>query len=640
MTFKRFLINSLQSWSELGPGRFARTWLGSLLALLIVSTVGFAESASLGAEAELAVPANRAVALEGNVLNESGEPLVGALVSIFGSKLGSAGMIAFTDEKGRFLIAGLEPGYYTIRAYLSGFLPSRYSRIELGGSGANSAPVSVQMVSFEAREAGAAFESVQEVQQESPTAEAGADEGDDRAAEYEWLLRHAKRNILHEQAAALPQPSKGPEPEQVALFQPTGELGLFAFERGLHDLPTSPGELDAQLAYARVNIPTSPTSEWMVSAQHLESALSSWAARAEYVSQPSPGHQLSAGVSYGSHAYGDGNEFSPVETVGDGLLDRPPNQRTNEWFGKVYGAQGFQIGATSVSAGLAYHHYSYLDRADYAAPRLDVALTVDDSSGTVLRGLFDYRVLAPGGEDLGLLARMVSADFMGSAEWGERGLTAQKTIRYQVSVERFLGDHGGVEFRVFQEDVRDPLLKAYLEGPGDEFGPGHYLVMNQGDLRARGVGVGVHREFGGVAGSVGYRFGVARALAEDVGAYRSSQNQSIHDLTTSVRTEIDPTRTRVLAVYRLSLHPSLLPTAVSAAGATTGADPGRAELDARFNVQVHQLLPFIGWNSTQWELVLAVRNLFYEDLEAASLIDEMSVVDSPARVMGGVKVQF
>jgi hypothetical protein len=67
--------------------------------------------------------------------------------------------------------------------------------------------------------------------------------------------------------------------------------------------------------------------------------------------------------------------------------------------------------------------------------------------------------------------------------------------------------------------------------------------------------------------------------------------------------------------------------------ATTGVDPTRSDLDARFNVQVH-------WNSTEWEFVLAVRNLFYEDWEAISLIDEMSVVDSPARVMGGVKVQF
>ncbi|MGH9462118.1 MAG: hypothetical protein ACRD1X_12925, partial [Vicinamibacteria bacterium] len=472
---------------------------------------------------------------------------------------------------------------------------------------------------------------------------------DDRAAEFEWLLRHVKRNILHEQTASLPtapqEPGGLPMAEQAVAFQPTGELGLFGFERGLDDIPTSPGELDAQLAYARLNIPTSEASEWMVSAQLLESALSSWAARAEFVSERSPGQQISAGLSYGNYVYGDVNESTPP--LGSSS-DSAPDRRTNEWFGTAYGGQNFRIGVANLGAGLTYHHYSYLDRKDYAAPRLDVAVVLDDASGTVLRGLFDYRVLAPGGEDLGLLARMVSADFMGSADLGPRDLTAETTIRYQMSVERPLGDRGAVEFRVFQENVSDPLLKAYLKEPtgvvGDDAGPGHYLVTNQGDLRARGVGMAVNHDFGGVSGFVGYRFGVARALAEDAGAFGSGHHRGIHDLMTSVRTEIDRTRTRVVAVCRLSVHPSLASGLVGIPGvpdlATTGVDPARTDLDARFNVQVHQLLPFIGWNSTEWEFVLAVRNLFYEDWEAVSLIDEMSVVDSPARVMGGVKVQF
>ncbi len=645
MILKRIIYNGLHSRKACGLARLTGSLLVSIVAILAVTGVAFGESAS-SAEATSAPVGRDVVALEGSVSSESGEPLVGALVSLFGSKLGSAGLIAFTDEKGRFLIAGLEPGYYTIRAYLSGFLPSRYSRIELDEAGASTAPVSMQMVSFIEKE-GATLEPLQEVQevQESPAVlpptPPDAVDDDDRVAEFEWLLRHGKRNILNEQAASLPDASAEPvlpvlEDEVAALrAEPAGELGLFAFERGLNDLPISPGELDAQLAYARLSIPTGPASEWIVSAQVLESALSSWAARAEYISERSPGQQTSAGVAYGNHhVYGDVNDSQPLLEA-----SYAPSRRTNEWFGSAYGAQRFQIGAANVGAGLTYHHYSYLDRSDYAAPRLDMSVALDDASNTRIRGLFDYRVLAPGGEDLGLLARMVSADMMGSAEWGQRGLTAETTVRYQVSVERFMGNHSALEFRVFQEDVSDPLLKAYLKRPVGDRGPDHYLVMNQGDLRARGVGMAVTRDFGSVAGSVGYRFGVLRALADDVGALQRGHNQSIHDLTTSVRTEIDQTRTRVLAVYRLSMHPSLAPSLVALPGVPDLSAAG-ADLDVRFNVQVHQLLPFMGWNGTQWELVLALRNLFYEDLEAVSLIDEISVVDSPARVMGGVKVQF
>ena len=48
----------------------------------------------------------------------------------------------------------------------------------------------------------------------------------------------------------------------------------------------------------------------------------------------------------------------------------------------------------------------------------------------------------------------------------------------------------------------------------------------------------------------------------------------------------------------------------------------------------------MGWNSTQWELMVAVRNLFYEDFENGTFLEEMAVIDSPARVLGGVTVQF
>ena len=67
---------------------------------------------------------------------------------------------------------------------------------------------------------------------------------------------------------------------------------------------------------------------------------------------------------------------------------------------------------------LAYHHYSYLHRSNYAAPRVDVSFAVDSNADTLIRGLLDYRVSAPGGEGLDLLSRMVSADFLGTAERG------------------------------------------------------------------------------------------------------------------------------------------------------------------------------------------------------------------------------
>jgi hypothetical protein len=86
------------------------------------------------------------------------------------------------------------------------------------------------------------------------------------------------------------------------------------------------------------------------------------------------------------------------------------------------------------------------------------------------------------------------------------------------------------------------------------------------------------------------------------------------------------------AAYRLVYHPGLMPG--------VSRSPNRSNVDSRFSVQVFQLLPFVGWDGTQWELMVAVRNLFYDDIEQASILDELSVIDAPRRVLGGVTVRF
>lgn len=110
------------------------------------------------------------------------------------------------------------------------------------------------------------------------------------------------------------------------------------------------------------------------------------------------------------------------------------------------------------------------------------------------------------------------------------------------------------------------------------------------------------------------------------------EDQEIHDVTTAVATSIDRTQTRLTAAYRFISHPSFATDGDGFSGSTSQ--------DSRFNIQVFQMLPFVGWNGTSWELMVAVRNLFYEDFEDASILDEMAVIDAPRRVLGGVTVRF
>ena len=62
-------------------------------------------------------------------------------------------------------------------------------------------------------------------------------------------------------------------------------------------------------------------------------------------------------------------------------------------------------------------------------------------------------------------------------------------------------------------------------------------------------------------------------------------------------------------------------------------------LDARFDVQINQALPF-ELGGTRWEVLLGLRNLFRDPNDPASVYDELLVVRPPKRVVGGFLVRF
>ena len=101
-----------------------------------------------------------------------------------------------------------------------------------------------------------------------------------------------------------------------------------------------------------------------------------------------------------------------------------------------------------------------------------------------------------------------------------------------------------------------------------------------------------------------------------------------HDLVTRFETFIDQSDTRVVAFYRLNrLEPD------SEIG-------GTSSLSSRFDVRLMQRLPFLqSMTRADWELLVAYRNLFYEENEGA-LLDEIAVVDPPRQLMGGIAIKF
>jgi hypothetical protein len=103
----------------------------------------------------------------------------------------------------------------------------------------------------------------------------------------------------------------------------------------------------------------------------------------------------------------------------------------------------------------------------------------------------------------------------------------------------------------------------------------------------------------------------------------------VHDVTATVESIVTPTATRLFVLYKLNAAFDVARTL----GAVTGTN-------ARFDVQVNQSLPFLNFSSAQWEMLVAVSNLFKEDWAETSVYDELFVVRPPTRVLGGVTVRF
>ena len=105
--------------------------------------------------------------------------------------------------------------------------------------------------------------------------------------------------------------------------------------------------------------------------------------------------------------------------------------------------------------------------------------------------------------------------------------------------------------------------------------------------------------------------------------------ERLYDLRAAVESEVPQTATRFFVVYK-----------INSAFASPDADAPQRNLGARFDVQVNQGLPFLNFATAQWEMLVAVRNMFRDGLTDASAYDELLVLRAPKRIVGGLSVRF
>jgi hypothetical protein len=586
--------------------------------------------------------------LRGTALDERGQPLAGVVISA----LGSTSAFAVSDRNGRFTLRDLPSGPYLVRAHLQGYVPARARIVQV-----TTAPHDISIALTRVPDASdqpqvlrAGVGGVDAVE----TAPADADTEDH--SEIAWRLRHLKRSVLRDVDGAM-VPSGGDggsfmEDSLAALAHAVGSPVRFASDF-IADLPlngqinlltstsfdrpqnlfSTQGGMPRSLAFVSLTAPTA-TGTWDVRGGTTQGDLSSWIVAGSYARRPAgASHQVRAGMSYAMQRYLGGNADA-LAALADG--------RRNA--GEVYAFDNWTVAShLDVSYGVRYARYDYLANETLLSPKASVTVTPLPGATLRVRGAISHREIAPGAEEfLPPSAGMWLPPGRTFSPTSSRfGFSPERIDHVEIAAEQPLGHDILVGVRAFRQQVSDQIATLFGVSPPETAGSsvGRYYVGNSGDVDVRGWGVSVSRTVAdGVRASVDYTqadaqwlrpsaaFATVALVAPSV--VRRSFEQ-LRDVTTSLEGEVPRIDTRVFVIYK-----------VNSGFAGPAAAAPRPQVGARFDVQVNQALPFLNFTNAQWEMIVAVRNLFHEDLLDASVYDEVQVVRPPKHIVGGVTVRF
>ena len=592
--------------------------------------------------------------IEGKVTDELGKPLDGAVISA----LGGTTAFAVSDKTGTYSLKQLPPGPYLLRVHLAGFLAAR-------GTMVNVRPSAKSASSFTLRREGAPIAPrISEAALGATSAgdtsvgAAGATEaknGERDESELAWRLRHLKRGVLRDTDTYVAMPASMPKDDDwfitdsfeflgravgtsakkaTALFNDLslgGQVNLLT--TGAFDNPLQLLQLDrtSSVAFFSVGAPVGMHGDWNVRAAMNQNDLSSWMLAGNYVVKAQVPHQYQFGMSYSTQRYEGGNTAA-LESVTDTARNVGSVFAYDEWRVSRY---------VALSYGANYASYDYMSAPALFSPRIGATLSPWNSWRLRVSASLDQS--APGAEEF---IPPMSAEYLPPqrtfAPLSKLGMRPQSTTNYEVGVERVM--NGAVlSVRAFNQHIDDQTVTVFGLRKADSAPSvlGHYYVGAAGDAQVHGVGVTLtHSLAENFRGSIDYSMATAdwvgrtdpveyAVLTRWIPSAVRPDRERIHDLTTSLETEIPYSATRVVVLYKLN----------NAFAGSTRSD-ATPLFGARFDLRVTQALPFMNFRASQWEMLVGVRNLFHESLANTSVYDELLVVRPPKRVVGGLTVRF
>ncbi len=582
--------------------------------------------------------------IQGMVSDEGGAPLAGAFVSA----LGATPAMATTDARGRFVIQPLAAGEYVLRVHLAGFVSSRRDRVRVGPAAIEVAKILMHRI--DDGPAALMARPILTAGMSLPPGENPTPEGENHS-ETAWRLRHIKRSVLKQdgEVVSIADAASGQSvPGNPSIFgrafdsAATRAASFFTatpFSGEVNFLTTSAvasGPLvfsdfvPRGVAYMSIGAPAA-SGRWDVRASMSQSDVSAWVLAGSFTSHIADSHDYGFGVSYSTQQY-QNTSARPIALA-------PVADETRN-VGEIYGSDRWTVSPTfTLEYGARYAHYDYLRHRSLLSPRLELTLTPFKNTHVIAN--IAQRMLAPGAEEF------LPAATVGPWLPPERTFTPLEGENFRVERARFSDVGIEREFagayllgvRRFQQRVDNQMATLFgLPVSGGPKSPGHYAVATAGALDAEGWAVRVssapsQRVRGSVDYSVTRAQWVSRGDMAAIAVWAPTairpRNEDVHDLTTSLETDVRQTATRVFVLYKINN------------AFARGEDPTRPALDYRFDVQVNQALPFMPFSgAARWEVLVGLRNLFRDPNDAGSIYDELLVVRPPKRVIGGVLIRF
>lgn len=604
----------------------------------------YADAQVLKNEPILKLAAAETGLIEGRVTDERGRPLDGAVISA----LGGTTAFAVSDRTGEFSLKQLPPGPYLLRVHMTGFIAARSTMV-------NVRPSSRSASSFTLRREGVDGARVSEASVGSAIgAPEGAAKGGDRdESELGWRLRHLKRGVLRDADtfATIPQDDnnnwflgdsfeflgRAVGSSAKAAKSLFGDLALDGqvnlLTTGAFDSPVQLLQLDrtSSVAFFSVGAPVGSHGVWNVRAAMNQTDLSSWLVAGNYVVRADVPHQYRFGMSYSLQRYAGGNTEA-IAAVAETARDVGSLYAFDEWRVSRY---------LAVEYGASYAHYDYLPTPSLFSPR--VAATFSPAEAWRVRVQASRDQSAPGAEEF---LPPVSAEYLPPqrtfSPLARSGWHTQEMVSYSVGLERVFNG-AALSVRWFNEDIDNQTVTVFGLRRADSAAAtlGHYYVGSAGDASLHGVGFALtHALLPNLRGTVDYSLATAdwtgqsapleyALLTRWVPSAVRQNSERIQDVTTSLETDIPYSATRVVMLYKLNNS-----------FATGSRESDAPALAARFDLRVTQALPFMNFRTSQWEMLVGVRNLFHDSLANTSVYDELLVVRPPKRVVGGLTVKF